>query len=124
MLGDILTHVVMVALALVGVYALGWARGRESACDSCLLEPSKDDRVAELEAELAAMAAQSDGRFEQVLGLMGQRYEVARERDAYKALLIRYRNEVPLGHQPPMIVHEVDHLLAGVRPVSYTTKEE
>lgn len=33
------------------------------------------------------------------------------ERDAAVALLRRYRNETPLGHQPHMIAHEVDALL-------------
>ena len=35
------------------------------------------------------------------------------ERDAAVALLRRYRNETPLGHQPHMIAHEVDALLAA-----------
>lgn len=30
-----------------------------------------------------------------------------------RALLTRYRNETPLGHQPHMIAHEVDELLAA-----------
>ena len=34
------------------------------------------------------------------------------ERDELLALLRRYRNETPLGHQPHMIAHEVDALLA------------
>ena len=29
------------------------------------------------------------------------------------ALLLRYRNEVPLGHQPHMIAHLVDEVLNG-----------
>lgn len=32
--------------------------------------------------------------------------------DGLVALLTRYRNETPLGHQPHMIAHEVDEALA------------
>ena len=32
--------------------------------------------------------------------------------DALVALLTRYRNETPIGHQPHMIAHEVDEALA------------
>ena len=45
---------------------------------------------------------------------------VKQERDAYRArmealveVVKRYRNETPLGHQPHMIAHEVDALLAA-----------
>lgn len=31
--------------------------------------------------------------------------------DELEALLLRYRNETPLGHQPHMIAHKVDELL-------------
>ena len=34
------------------------------------------------------------------------------QRDALAALLKRYRNETPLGHQPHMIAREVDAVLA------------
>lgn len=36
------------------------------------------------------------------------------ERDEALAALRRYRNEVPLGHQPHMLAHEVDALLARI----------
>ena len=35
---------------------------------------------------------------------------------AARALLRRYRNETPLGHQPHMIAQEVDAALAGDKP--------
>lgn len=34
------------------------------------------------------------------------------QRDALAEALRRYRKEVPLGHQPHMLAHEVDALLA------------
>lgn len=34
-----------------------------------------------------------------------------RTRDQMRALLIRYRNETPIGNQPHMIASEVDDLL-------------
>lgn len=37
--------------------------------------------------------------------------ELEAERDKLRALLARYRNETPLGHQPHMIAHEVDAAL-------------
>lgn len=38
------------------------------------------------------------------------------ENEKLRALLARYRNETPLGHQPHMIAHEVDEALreAGI----------
>lgn len=39
----------------------------------------------------------------------------ANEMPRVLALLARYRNETPLGHQPHMIAHEVDALLADLR---------
>lgn len=36
------------------------------------------------------------------------------ERDEALEALRRYRNEVPLGHQPHMLAHEVDALLARI----------
>ena len=35
--------------------------------------------------------------------------------DALVALLTRYRNETPLGHQPHMIAHEVDAALTAAQ---------
>lgn len=37
------------------------------------------------------------------------------QRDELLALLIRYRNETPLGHQPHMVAHEVDAAIAKVK---------
>lgn len=37
---------------------------------------------------------------------------IERDRDELLAILLRYRNETPLGHQPHMIAHEVDAILA------------
>lgn len=36
-----------------------------------------------------------------------------RENAALREALRRYRNEVPLGHQPHMLAHEVDVLLGA-----------
>lgn len=41
-------------------------------------------------------------------GILGS---VLDENDTLRALLTRYRNETPLGHQPHMIAHEVDAAL-------------
>jgi hypothetical protein len=37
---------------------------------------------------------------------------LAKDRNELAEALRRYRTEVPLGHQPPMLAHEVDALLA------------
>jgi hypothetical protein len=37
--------------------------------------------------------------------------ELETEVERLRALLTRYRNETPLGHQPHMIAHEVDAAL-------------
>lgn len=39
--------------------------------------------------------------------------ELKEKYDKLRELLGRYRNEVPLGHQPHMIAHEVDTALEG-----------
>ncbi len=54
-----------------------------------------DARIRELEAQLAA--------HEKVYAEM-------------RALLVRYRTETPLGHQPHMIAHVVDELLDAKQP--------
>jgi hypothetical protein len=41
------------------------------------------------------------------------RGEAADEIERLRELLYRYRNEVPLGHQPHMMVHLVDEALAA-----------
>ena len=41
--------------------------------------------------------------------------ELRAEREALRVLLARYRNEVPVGHQPHMIAHEVDAALKEVK---------
>lgn len=61
---------------------------------------------------VSAAAAQDVAR--RVDGCIALRAELDRitaERDGLRALLKRYRDEVPLGHQPHMLAHEVDAAL-------------
>lgn len=56
---EALTLLVCAVLALICAYAFGWARGHESRCDSCNLEPdgeeSQDEKNRRMAASLAAM---------------------------------------------------------------------
>ena len=47
--------------------------------------------------------------------LLKDLHEVTKQRDELMALLIRYRNETPIGHQPHMIVHLADEAIASVK---------
>ena len=54
---------------------------------------------------LMRLNAEKDERIEQLEA----------ERDELLALVIRYRKETPLGHQPHMIAHLADAAIAKVR---------
>jgi hypothetical protein len=61
----------------------------------------------------------TEGLLDQQTELAAQRLEeierLRKERDELLALLERYRNETPVGHQPHMICHVVDAAIAKVK---------
>ena len=65
-------------------------------------------RIEQLEAERVLDE-------QRVADLMAQVADIAAERDELLALVIRYRKETPLGHQPHMIAHLADEAIAKVR---------
>ena len=68
-------------------------------------------RIAALEADKDEML---DGleRMDAEIAAWKRHWMAGREENIkLKELLLRYRNETPLGHQPHMIAHEVDALL-------------
>jgi len=67
--------------------------------------------VKALQAEIEALRAEVD-ESDAVLRVWRRRTAEAEARaDKLAEALRRYRNEVPLGHQPHMLAHEVDDLL-------------
>ena len=89
------------------------------------IERGKEIEAIEAEnAELRVLESEAAARHRETLAELAkvdadrktwkqQALKAEDERDAAVALLRRYRNETPLGHQPHMIAHEVDALLAA-----------
>lgn len=96
---------------------------------SPLTDESFMDEVEEAESALAAMTVKRDHFRDLESTAIGMHNETLAslavaetERDAAKAeaqallpLLIRYRNETPLCHQPHMIAHEADAAIAAMK---------
>ena len=72
-------------------------------------------RAEELWEEYSRREHTEIGKIDFLAALHEYGAEVEAERDALRKMLIRYRNEVPLGHQPHMIAHEVDAAMEGGR---------
>jgi len=64
-----------------------------------------------LHGEVAAMNQRADEIHKWYDVLLDRAEQAEAEVERLRALLIRYRTETPLGHQPHMIAHEVDAAL-------------
>lgn len=84
------------------------------ACPTCGSDSNERDELIKAEREIERLtgalkkANDQAEHFERAWYLRGDDLEQA------LALLKRYRDETPLGHQPHMIAHEVDEVLGRV----------
>ena len=80
-----------------------YAAEREGELITALLD-ERDRLMAERDEHMASVRAVND-----------EADALKAERDTLAALLLRYRREVPLGHQPHMIAEDVDAALGEPR---------
>ena len=84
--------------------------------DHMMIEADKDViRIAALERDLAAAQAKFHSHLGERDAETFRANKAEAEAAALRVLLLRYRNEVPLGHQPHMIAHLVDAAIDQAR---------
>lgn len=87
-------------------YNSGYEDGRKAA----------KERIKDLERMLAAEKERAEYALRNLNITEKARQEEMAKRDELLALVIRYRNETPLGHQPHMIAELADAAIAKVTP--------